>query len=201
MTIILPVDTAQVTLTYTGDVFDSGGGATVLGFWSTEAWSVGRLTTLATDVRDSWLANLQDVTADNVTLAAIRAISTVVGADLVVGQSGTISTTQAPPNVSVLVNYSSEYRLRRGKGRSFFPGLVPESAINEQGVFDPGYLGPLQDAIEAFFDDIVGSEEVAQQQVILQNEEGQSPPIDQPVTVVSRNVSSKVASQRRRLRK
>lgn len=108
---------------------------------------------------------LFDRFASTVMLTIDSAI-TLQSVDLYVGnypdESGSISSTNAPVqgdaewaspvlNTAVLVTKVTPVLGRRGKGRMYLPGAVPEGQVGENGIIDANVLGDLQDYLNQWF--------------------------------------------------
>lgn len=197
MPVIIPSGFAQIVLNYTGDVFASGRGATVLGFGAPGGISVDA-DVFAGQVRDAWEDHLQSQTLNNITLETVYWATTTQSGFVPVNAQGTITGAGAPPNTSVLMSYSTGFKGPRARGRSYFPGVLTAGNVNELGFIENSRFIQLDTAFTAFFNQLLATTP----QVILQRDEpGQaSPPISPPPQVISRVLREKAATQRRRLR-
>jgi hypothetical protein len=198
MTVIIPNGFVQIVLDWTGDLFDSGGGATVLGHSLTDD-DQAQMQDLADEVRDSWVANLRGNTSDHVTLAAVRVLTETRAAQRVVNVAGTNAGDTCPPNTSVLVKHQTARRGPRGRGRAFWPGHAYEAEVSDTGALDEDYRDTLQGLFDAFYDDVDTA--VGGSWVVLQGDQGESAPIAPPPAIATKELDGRVASQRRRLRK
>lgn len=197
MTVIIPEGYAQLTLIYTGPMFVSGGGATVLGFGG-ESDPITTIPIFADALAGSWIDNIKPITDSNLRLERIHWAGPTQSGDVPVAEAGGQSRTSISPNVATLVSYTSLFKGRRGRGRSYLPALLAQTEVDESGAITLTKVDTIQAAINSFFGDLPASP-----QVILQRDEpGQkTPPLDPPPEVVSRTVAVRAASQRRRLRR
>lgn len=201
MPIVIPEGFAQATLVYTGAMFPAtGGGTTTLGFG--QDLQNTDLANLATAIVQSWDTNLQGITSDKVTLAEVRCVTDNAFGGATSGAVGGVGDDTCPPNVSILCTHYSGRRGPRGRGRSYFPGMAFESSTNDDGSLPSGQRSAIQDAVDAFFEDITAAAALPPdtEQYILHNDEGSSTD-GPPNLVLNRLVSGVVATQRRRLRR
>lgn len=96
-----------------------------------------------------------------------------------------------PPNVCYLFQKNTAAGGRRNRGHMYWPG-PPENAIDSGGNLDPTIIGPTLTNFEAFRSALA----TAGYDMVLLHGDGGS-----PTTVTSFGLTSKVATQRRRLRK
>lgn len=195
MPVIIPPGYAQVTLNYTGAMFDSGAGATVLGFGG-EGEITQDLAGFAQNVEGAWEGNMQAITSDIITLSSIYVLGPTQSVERGVGTVGSVTTDMEPPAVACLVNYKGQARGPRSRGRSFIPGVLRNQDVNSIGDITSARVGEIETAWFGFLDDC--TEGTAH--VILQRSEGVSAPLDPPPPVFTRAVSARAASQRRRQR-
>lgn len=94
---------------------------------------------------------------------------TLTGVDLYIGAglqpSGSVTSDLSPVvcgapfvgpvlNTAVIVTKVTASLGRRGKGRFFLPGAIPEGKVSEGGIVDADILGTLQTSLDAFLNDI-----------------------------------------------
>lgn len=116
----------------------------------------------------------------------------------VVGETGDLTGNFPPPNCAVLVSKRTNVRSPRARGRMFFPFLCEEANVRDDGTM----VAPHVTALQEIMDDWLEKLEVEQcPMVILQNTEGQSPPLSEPPLIGRLRVEPRMATQRRRLRR
>lgn len=203
MTIIIPDGFALITYTWQSILFDSGGAAT------THGTTTNGLPLPA--VAGNWAAAMQEeilpLMTPDVTLVSVTAVTDDLSAEITVGEAGGSSeTTMNAPNVAVLVKEVTASRGRRGRGRMFLPGLAFDSQVTSSGLMASGYVDSLQAAIDSFR--LSAQTPDGMEMVVLQRTtptvnppENPTPPLSPPPEVTDLQVQSKVASQRRRLRR
>lgn len=173
----------------------------------------------AADVPPVQLANkLFSRFAETVMLSIDSAI-TLTSVDLYIGAypnpSGSVSSNAAPVqgdaewqspvlNTAVLVNKTTAALGRRGKGRFYLPGAVPEGSVAENGVVDANLLGDLQLYLDQWYNRLMEGEGPG-------DETGPTPPIvngqaqvgpgPTAYDVTGFRAQNLVATQRRRLRR
>lgn len=200
---IIPVDFGQVTATFSGSGVPTGAAITY-GFAN---GSLSSAATIASTMRGLIQTHLMPPLIQNTGLAKVlvklgpnedgpsaEVSSTTAGGDV---------SAQAPPNVAYLVQKSTLLGGRRNRGRFFLPG-VDETEVDQTGLVSAGKLASLETAVDNFFDALVTAD---LPMFLLHNDEvdengdpipGTAPA---PTAVTSLNVSSIVATQRRRLRR
>lgn len=207
MTVIIPSGYVQVALNYSGTNFFSGRAATVLGFEVSGA-ELTDLGDVAGAVAVAWVEHLAEQTDTQVVLDTVRVVTETAAGELAVGTAGGVDLSDAPPQVATLVRYATPVRGRRGRGRSYLPGLLANSHISSQGIISTPRLEVIQASVDSFFGQLETDLAAQLSQVILQHTTpvgpgapvNPSPPLDPPPAVSSRSVDSRVATQRRRLR-
>lgn len=108
---------------------------------------------------------------------------------------GTGTNQSLGPAMSYLVQKNTNFGGRSGRGRFYIPG-VPEQNADEGGELTSGVLGGLQIAMDAFYAALLAADLPP---VLLHAEP--DAPITTPLPITSFTVSSKIATQRRRLRR
>lgn len=202
--LIIPPDYCQVQMVWTSPTFDSGGATTSFGL---ELGALG-LSVVPLAALDAWQENVRGLMDSSITLSEIRAIDASTGFTTVPEQSGTNTGVELlAPNTSVLIRLTTASRGRRGRGRMFWPGLAYEVQVDEAGGLLPAYQEDLTEAFQGFFLSLETSG--AGGAVVLQRETpgppntpaNPTPPISPPPAVTDVTCDSKVATQRRRLRR
>lgn len=198
MPIVIPPGHAQVVLNWSSEIFDSGGAATVLGY---RAESVTLdVDLLAGLVGDATVGHILPAASEQLTLVSVYAASATESTEVAVNSGGVQSLVMPPPNVTLLTRKVSTAKGRRGRGRSYWPLLLGEADVTDEGIIDTTSRTAWQAIFQDWGDQIsLGGYE----QVILQSTypEQTTPPITPPPTVASYIVDAKVATQRRRLRR
>lgn len=197
MTVVIPEGYGQFTLIYTGPMFVSGGGATVLGFGAGEA-PLFTLPEFASLIVEAWNNNLRALSDESLRLERVHWAGPTTSGDSPANLVGSRATTNASPNVSTLVSYTTDRKGRRGRGRSYFPGMLSQTEVSETGLVTPARVAAIQTGIDGFFEDL----EPVNQVILQRDEPGQTtPPISPPPVVQERTVGLRPATQRRRLRR
>lgn len=139
-----------------------------------------------------WADDLRSATDQDMSLLRIEARNDFIAIERPVGQAGSVSDNFTSPSVSVLTSLTSPAVGRSNRGRFYWPGVLPESAVNSQGLINvitlgvlAGYLISLRDALAS----VDGS------LVILHSVEGA------PSPVTNATMQRQVATQRRRNRR
>lgn len=181
--------------------FATGGGTTTLGF-NVESSGALDLGAFLNAIRDAWTANLRTITDSNYTLERLRCEtddrSLEVGASL----AGTGSINSPASNTSILISYKGFGKGPRWRGRSYWPGMLPEGDLDERGNILPSRVAALQAAFGAFFDAVEAYPDVVNQAIVQSSTPDQKSPPNLPWPGVnSRAVQSIAATQRRRMRR
>ena len=141
---------------------------------------------------DVWTLHLLGDTAENVTLMRVFAQNEASSSEVNVLENGVRSGATSPPNVSSLIQKRTAFRGRENHGRFYWPGLLNDSEVADNGVIDSTRFVNLKESWEQIFDALVGDE---LQPFILHNSDTDPTPVTnfvyQPV----------IATQRRRLRR
>lgn len=193
---IIPEGYAQVNLIF-------GGSAVPLGAQTTYGIELGDPADSASVVAQQVLgiysaSDLKTVIPTNMNLTSIL----VKFGPNATGQSalisaGIVSTGGTPndsPAVSILVHKNTSFGGRSGRGRSYFPGVV-EAGANAGGGLTPTFIGQWQSRL----DDFREGHATADIPMVLLH--GSSPVIAEPLVINELQVDTRVATQRRRLRR
>lgn len=195
MPLIIPPDYVQVTLVWQSEVWDTGSGATVLGFDGGSTSSPGGT---AGAVQSAVADHLMPLTTDTVTLTEARWAGETDGGVITVNEPGGLTSTVGSPNITMLLQKVTPSRGRRGRGRAYWPQMVSEAEVDEAGVIASGRLNAINTALGNFTAELATA---GIEQVVLQNSEGATPPFALPPIVSQFRCAPKVATQRRRLRR
>lgn len=201
--LIIPDGYAQVQMRWRNANFDSGGATTSFGL----LLDGPDLADVCTDVAQQWNDHLRPIQDDDTILQEVACITATEGAVVAVEQAG--QSTGQPmlaPNTSVLIRLTTNRRGRRARGRMYPPGFAQEIQINDSGALVAAWQEDLTEAFQAFFR--VG-EVTPMELVVLQRTtptgpnapDNPTPPLSPPPAVTSVTCDSKVATQRRRLRR
>jgi hypothetical protein len=190
----LDADTTRCTIGFTGEAVPNGA-AVVLALDNP-----GMAVALA-DVADELTTNLIQVMDNFVTTLTLSSVLVKQGPDET-GPSGVFSYSltgnygagACPPNTSVLISKVTNQGGRSGRGRMYWPG-IREDQIDNGGMLNSGLLAGVQAGFDGFLADMATSG----LQLVL--EHGPDSPFGIPGVVSALPVSSKVATQRRRLRR
>jgi len=190
---IIPEGYAQINYIFSGANFSRGAQVT-LGLQNTISdLNAGAVATAAAT---AWENNLLPLQVDSLTLVEVRAKlgpnETGPEATEPVGVAGGESDTPLPPNVATLVKKVTDQGGRKNRGRFFLPGMS-ELAILNDGNYDPAILATLNAALGDFYADLVAAD---LEPVVLHTDI-----LDSPTDINALVAQSKVATQKRRLRK
>lgn len=200
MTLIIPPGYAQTILRWSSTNFDTGQAVTTFGYGRELGADPVSLEEFATVIRGQVQGLWLPLMDSNTTLVSVEVFNETDGAILTSGSAGGRSGTATPPNVACLVTKNCPGRGRRRQGRMFVPSVLGTTEVQEDGFIAGARRTVIQTAFSTFFDEV--TEEVPEGNfVILQNDEGNTPPISPPPIVTGFTVEAKVSTQRRRLRR
>lgn len=188
--VIIPPNHVQVCFNWEGPLIPDGQGCTVFG--STVASSDPAAT--AADWTTSFLAAFVGSLSDQVTLTTVDWYTADEGGSVLVDETGGASGDPCPPNVSIMFRKVTSVRGRRAQGRMFPPGLIYDEQVGVNGLIDPATVTGRTTQANNWLADAVGN------MVILQNSEGNSPPLSPPPPVTALLCDARVSTQRKRLR-
>jgi len=188
----LPVGYFQINLQFTGSAAPAGA-EVVFGSKNDALLDVA---TVANLIQTNWDTNLKSKTNSLLTLDRIRVKAgpqaTGVFIERAVGVAGTQVSAPVSPQVSMMLVKNSLTGGRHGRGRTFWPGL-PEAHVDPSGLIGSVDIAAYNTAFAAFLAQL-NTDQLPM--VILHNDGAVAPTI-----VTSWQVSSKVATQRDRLRR
>lgn len=188
-------------LRYTGDVFDGGRASTTLG-WSGPVQSAANVEALAADVITAWTDVMAPVTDSDIVLSSVAVSTEVFSLEVVSGQAGGRAGQAASPNVAVLYSGGSIFKGPRYRCRKYFPGVVNQSEVEQDGQITSPRFVTLTTAIPLFFRTIEERPSGWLQAVPQTETDTQrTPPVIPWPVVVDAAVQRRVATQRRRLRR
>ena len=113
---------------------------------------------------------------------------------------GTSTAEKLPQNCAVLVQKQTLRPGRAGKGRCFLPGIVAENSVDEVGVISGGALPGLQTAANDWLDFLTAPTAGPSVPMVLLHNQG-IPGGSTPSEVTALRVDTRIATQRRRLRR
>lgn len=187
--VYIPFGYAQVTLEFTGPT-RSGGAATVLGINTGDS---SDLNLAAERVAQAFFSELRSIMHQAFRLVEVRAVDTAsAGTYIETNGQGQRTGDLAPPNTSVLVSKGTVLRGRAFRGRSYWPGLLNDGDVYDDGSLSPGAISSIQGHMDDFWEALADPEGITQ--VILHGSEVE------PTPVTTYGVSARAATQRRRLR-
>lgn len=189
MAVIIPPGFLQCVINLSGPTA-SGGASTVLGLTD---GSVTDLTAAANDIALAWADELAPITHNSFALEDVVLLTaTEIGVGSSLETVGQRTGDLAPPNTSVLMRKVTGERGPKNQGRSFWPGMVLDADIFDDGTLTTGARGSIQAGVSSFFTALAA---LGHAHVILH-----SLGDDTPTVVTSEQIETKVATQRRRLR-
>lgn len=201
MPIVYDAQSVLLQLVWESANFASGGGTTSLGIYANSNGAQD-LQTIVEGVRDAWLDNIRAITDTDVTLDEVRWESQNFSGVVPVATAGSASLSGPPMNTSVLISYKAAEKGPRNRGRSYWPGLLPEGSVDERGVVTPATQATILSAMNAFWADVNAIPEVLSHNIPQTDNPGQSSPPNLPwPQVISLTVGTLAATQRRRLRR
>lgn len=190
---IIPVGHGQVNYRYSGSACPTGA-EVAIGFRNDGDLSLPDLGALFID---AWDDEIQQWTAAQAVLESVLVKlgpnDTGPQAEFASGLTGAAAGSATPPNVGLLVNKVTALGGRRNRGRSFWPAFT-EADVDPSGFIAPLYLTFLQARATAFLNQISTA---GANMVVLHSESS----LGAPPTVSNYEVQSRVATQRRRLRR
>lgn len=148
-------------------------------------------------------------------LSFLRTTSRVTGVFLTIGSDGgnytlyvtptapvvgTSTAEKLPQNCAYLVQKVTARPGRSGKGRCFLPGVAPESAVDDVGVIAPASLVSFQSACDDWLDALANATGADKTPMVLLHNSG-IPGGSTPSPVIALRADSRIATQRRRLRR
>jgi hypothetical protein len=199
MPLIIPDSYCQVVLSFDDDNSESGLSIVTLALRYVDPVT---LEDIAGAVAGSWESSFATRQVDACTLSQVLVFTETQAFTGEYSIQGEASASQCPPNVTLLVQKQTSVRGPRAKGRFYPPGMLPESEVDDAGQIQGATVTAIQALADGFYDGVTAgaASGSAEDMVILQNSEGQSPPLSPPPLVSGLAVASKVATQRGRLR-
>jgi len=193
---IIPEGFAQANIKYAGAALPTGAEIT-LGL-DTRTYA-GTALALATEVLtqfQSTAIRLNTSTEVTISSCVIKFGPNEVGATAEYSNplAGTGGTASSSPNTAWLVQKTSAFGGRTGRGRMYIPGIA-ETLHNGAGVITPANRTSMQNAMETLRANLVA---FGASPVVLH---GSATVVVPPRLIVAFNVDAKVATQRRRLRR
>lgn len=100
----------------------------------------------------------------------------------------------APPNTAYLVHKNTDFGGRAGRGRLYLPGVV-EASTDDDGSIGATQISNIQTAMNNMLADLIADDLIP---VLLH---GDDSPLTTPSPITSFTMDSRIATQRRRLRR
>jgi hypothetical protein len=191
----IPVGFAQANWFFTGQAAPTGAQCT-MGIDITGEPDAPNL--LAENLWDSWRDTIltQQTSSLNLVQTTVKYGPDATGETGIFSQSapGTAASTCLAPNTSYLVQKTTSFGGRAGRGRMFVPGTI-EAGVGPDGIVTVGTLAALQAQLDLFLAELIAE---GHPPVVLH---GDSSPLSTPSPVTGLPASGTVATQRRRLRR
>lgn len=180
--------------------FASGGGTTTLAF-NANFNGAAEAGLIVDGIVDAFNTTLRLEMDSDFTLATARWETETFSGDLPAGLVGGASITGPPINTSVLFSYSAAEKGPRNRGRSFWPGLLSETQVDERGVILPARVLQLQVELADFLNAAGAVPNNLGQSISQSSTPGQNTPPIHPWPIVNSVVVQPIAAtQRRRMR-
>lgn len=193
---IIPTGYAQVNLRFGGSGAPEGAEVTfgvdntATGLTAEQIGNSVETALLDADVRSVWS---DDINLDTI-LVKKGPNATGASAEVAVNQGGLRSGDADSPNTAILIHKVTEQGGRAGRGRMYWPG-VPANLVSVAGILDSEYVSNENTDLANFLT------ELTEQDIPMVLLHGEGSPISTPTPVISLEIDSKVATQRRRLRR
>ena len=194
-------DSYLTAIRYDSTNFVTGQAATIMG-WNGPIESSASIITCALQLAQEVTDEVLPLLDSNITVRSIHVATASFSYELPVGSPGLVSGAAAPPNLAMLVTHSAAGKGRRFRGRNYWPGLVSNSQVNEEGIIN----GSIVTAVQTMVDTIAanmnsGSEFFSQSIPQGDPSPGGSLPVRPWPRVISSVAQPRAATQRRRLRR
>lgn len=192
---VIPADYGQANLLFTGAALPLGAEVT-FGF-------LNRLDKTADAIAADIVADFGPVVSGTVISSGVQfsGVRVKLGpadigptAEVSASVNGGGAATTTSPNVSFLVHKQGNFGGRAGRGRMYLPGVV-EGSVDPNGELTSGAITGLQTLVSAFLAALESDD------IPMYLLHGATSPLDGPTDVTSLAVDSRVATQRRRLRR
>lgn len=198
---VIPAGYCQVNWVFTGNNVPSGAQCT----WGLGPVGASTPVEVAELMADAWDIRWQPLISNDVTLASVSCkfgpSQTGPSAEFAAGVTGTIVADSPPPNVAYLIHKVTADGGRAGRGRVYHPG-VQESVVNDSGALTQSLIDAFNAMLTGFRDDVAAAmlalTGLTSGLVLLH---GAGAPISTPSPITSLTIDSRVATQRRRLRR
>lgn len=113
---------------------------------------------------------------------------------------GTSTAEKLPQNCAYLVQKITTRPGRAGKGRCFLPGIAPETSVDDVGVLTSGAITSAQASCDEWLEGLDGGYSAVSTPMVLLHNAG-IPGGSTPTPVTALRIDSRIATQRRRLRR
>lgn len=187
----IPEGHGQVTWFFSGDAVPTSAAVTC-GFFNAIDQAASAC---AIELGIQWENEMTDLYTDELALVAVRVKlgPNVDGpmAEVIATGLGTASGTAVPPNTALCVRKNTNVGGREGQGRFFIPG-IPEASVDQSGQLEAGYATAAQSVCTSFLASCEANDLPLE---VLHNSNRS------PSGITTLSVQSRVATQRRRLRR
>lgn len=195
MAISYHTDEFSYQIRFTGSLWVTGGAAVTGGVYA-PGIAIG---TVASTLATLWTWPTPWLSEDCTITSVYVANGTLSTEAPVTGGTGERTSQSASPNTAPVVSLkSSAGKGPRFQGRWFFPGVLSEGGLNDDGTLDSTFRTDFGAAIEQYLEDLV-TEDIFP--TVLSRTGGESPIPPNPVAISSFVVRERAGTQRRRLRR
>lgn len=187
--VVIPNGFVQSTYTWSGPTH-SGEASVVLGWTKPEELD---LTDIGLRLSTAVIDYIQPVQHEAFSIVGVSVVTETQRVDVpITPVEGNRTGDLAPPQVCALMSKSSLARGRHARGRTYWPGLLNDGDIYDDGTINPSWVGTLNDHITDWIQFIM----VPGITPVILHHDTELP----PTAVLSGVIQGKVATQRRRLR-
>jgi len=194
MPTIIPAGFLMVVHDLSSSTFESGAGAVTYGV---DVGGAGDNQTATGLLHTAFTTEVMPAMDSSIGCTGTRTYSAAFSFQAGPAVQGGASRTLPAPNTALLVRKVTARRGRRAQGRFFLPGLVGNNNFSEAGLLTPEHMTSMSTVLSDWYNAII---DAGMLPVILQGDEGSTPPLDPPPPVTSFQVQQRLATQRRRLR-
>lgn len=154
----------------------------------------------AGEIQEAWHDHLEGLTSQAVIQTRVTLKMGPVGTgatyEFAANDQGTNTEALAPPNCAVLAQKHTTLGGRKGRGRAYLPGISSISnTMNSAGVFGASEAGEVQTALNSMQAQLMTEPTNGPIEQVLLHSDATS-----PTPILNWTVSTKLATQRRRLR-
>lgn len=149
---------------------------------------------LVDEVLEWWTEELAPLTHNSYTCQKVEARDNLVVFDQIAGVTGARSGDAAQPQTSALVSLTTGFIGRQNRGRMYWPGVLLDGDVYDDGSINPTQRAALTGALSALEDKLAAHTPAAQLYILHGTELV-------PTVVTGANVQSQTATVRRRNRR